>query len=211
MKKIIAITLSLVLVFCFAGCGNDAEANADAGKQDTVTPSVTEAPETTTEAPADVKNAETVAVGNTITLPFAELTVDEAGIKDDIKQTIKSDGIRYTTGPDRSDDKEFVYIRGTIKNTSKSAINSVELKGAVEIDGYSYDIADIDLIESNGRWTYSIDPLITYIYTIYAEVPNQLVENLASCTMIFGFDENFEYIQHDATSVAYNYAIAISK
>lgn len=211
MKKVIAIALSLMLVFCFAGCGNDADANADAGKQDTVSPSVTEAPETTTEAPADVKNAETVAVGNTITVPFAELTVDEAGIKDDIKQSIKTGNITYTSGPNSSDDKEFVYIRGTIKNTSKAAINNVNLKGAVEIDGYSYDIASINLIESDGSSAYSIDPLITYTYTIYAEVPNQLVENPASCTMTFGFDENFEYIQYDATSVAYNYAISISK
>ena len=209
MKKIVAIALSLILVLCFAGCGSDADTGAD--NNNTVTPSVSEAPETTTEAVADVKNAETVAVGNTITVPFAELTVDEAGIKDDIKQSIKSDGITYTTGPDRSDDKEFVYIRGTIKNTSKAAINSVELKGTVEADGYSYEIADIDIIESDGSWTYSIDPLITYTYTIYAEVPNQLVDTITSCTMTFGFDENFEYIQYDATSVAYNYAIEIAK
>lgn len=209
MKKIVVIALSLLLVICFTGCGNNTDSGAD--KNNTTTPSVSEAPETTTETVTEVKNAETVAVGNTITVPFAEITVDEAGIKDDIKQSIKTDNITYTTGPDRADDKEFVYIRGTIKNTSKAAINNVELKGAVEIDGYSYDIADINIIESNGSMAFSIDPLITYTYTIYAEVPNQLVENPASCIMTFGFDENFEYIQYDATSVAYNYAIAISK
>lgn len=208
MKKIIAIALSLMLVFALAGCGGN-----DTSKQDTVTPGVVDTtPETTTEAPADVKNAETVAVGNTITVPFAEITVDEAGIKDDIKQSIKTGNVTYTTGPDRADDKEFVYIRGTIKNTSKAAISGVNIKGSVEIDGYAYDLASVNIIESNGSSSYSIDPLITYTYTIYAEVPNQLVENPASCVMTFGFNENFEFIStFDETPIAYNYAIAISK
>lgn len=209
MKKIVAIALSLILVLCFAGCGNDADTGAD--NNNTVTPSVSEAPETTTEAVADVKNAETVTTGNTITVPFAEFTIDEAGIKDDIKQSIKTGSITYTTGPDSSDETEFVYIRGTIKNTSKAAINSVNLKGSVEANGYSYDIGRVNIIESDGSSAYSIDPLITYTYTIYAEVPNQLVDTITSCTMTFGFDENFEYIQYDATSVAYNYAIEIAK
>ena len=57
---------------------------------------------------------------------------------------------------------------------------------------------------------------MTYQYTLYAEIPNELAESFDSYTMDFGFEENFEnkvvYSSSGETQApAYNYVINIVK
>lgn len=198
MKKILALVLTLVLVFTFCSCNNNSS-----------TSTVTDTPQ---EDGSEKAASEPISIGNKITVDFAEITVDEACVANDIKQSIKTGHITYTSGPDSSDSKEFVYIRGTIKNTSKSEITSPALMGCVTVDGYSYDL-DSSIIEENGSSTYTLAPLMTYTYTLYAEVPNELIENHSEYTMDFGFEENLENIHFsdDSHVMPYNYTINISK
>ena len=67
MKKYVAILLSTTLLFAFSACGNHTQPPADTTVSQTAANDGT-AP--TAEAPAA---AEPVSIGNTITLPFAEL------------------------------------------------------------------------------------------------------------------------------------------
>ncbi len=204
MKKILSIILTLVALCSISACG---------GQKSTTTTTTTVTTEEKAEKPAEVV-AEPVAVGNTITLPFAELTVAEAGVQDDIQVSIKNGNITRTTGPDSSADTEFVYIRGTIKNTSTSSISSPDITGKVEINGYSYDIDSLTIIESDGSSTYELAPLVSYQYTLYTEIPNELATTYQTCDINFSFNENFEFIQTSfdgEPELPYNYKLTLTK
>ena len=206
MKKALLILLSLALLVSASACGEK--------KNSTVTETTVSdsAPKDGAKEEKEVK-AEKVEIGNTITVDFAEMTIDEAAVADDIKTSIKTGNITYTTGPDRSDDKEFIYMRGTLKNTSKAEITSPRISGTVEIDGYSYELGSVSIIESDGKSAHSLSPLIGYTYTIYAEVPNELVANFTECKLNFSFEENFENIFNSDKNYkpAYNYTLNIAK
>ena len=200
MKKLFALVMCLTLVFAMASCGGKTE--------NTVNSTVSTSAEKGSEAP----KAEAVDIGNTITVDFAEITIDEAGIADDIKTSIKTGNITYTSGPDSSEDTEFVYIRGTIKNTSKAEMNNPLISGNVDADGYTYEL-DLNVIESDGSSAFSIAPLISYTYTLYAEVPNEIAQNFEKCSMNFGFEENFEnvFTSDESYDTQYIYTIKITK
>lgn len=205
MKKLLAMLLMIAMLLTFTACGGSAD--EDTAAKDTVSQEVQETEEVQEEAaPA----AETVAVGNTITLPFAEMTISEAAIANNIKTSIKTGSITYTTGPDEKADTEYVYIRGTLKNTSKAEISMINIEGTVEIDGYSYELDNLTIIESDGSSTYSLAPLKTYSYTLSAEVPNELAQSAAPCNVTFGINENFESGDPFAEEPTYDYTYAIS-
>lgn len=208
MKKYVAILLSTTLLFAFSACGNHTQPPAD------TTVSQTAANDGTAPAAEAPAAAEPVSIGNTITLPFAELTVDEAAVADDIQITVENDSIIYTSGPDSSADTEFIYIRGTLKNTSKSQISNPQLTGTVTIDGYEYEADRVDIIESDGSSAYELAPLVSYTYTLYTEVPNELAAAFTSCKFNFGFEENFESASISSNKEyipPYFYAIDITK
>ena len=206
MKKVLALLLAINALLATAGCGNNKTDGTVSTTPETVT-------EQQAEAPKKVE-AEPVAVGNQITVDFAEITINEAAIADDIKQSIKSGNITYTTGPNPSADTEFVYIRGTLKNTSTSSINNPQIVGTVKFGEYSYDLKGLDIIESDGSSAYEIAPLIDYTYTLYAEVPNALLESNPTCTMNFAFNESFDYqnaSSEEMGKMPYNYSISIGQ
>ncbi len=205
MKKITAIISTLLMMLPLASCGGSGN-ETEPTTMDTETVTETEQP---TE---DASDAELVSIGNTITTSFAELTVDEAAVADDIQQSISSGNITYTTGPERSDTTEYVYIRGSIKNTSKSAIDWPTISGNVSVDGYEYEISNT-IIEADGSGTNTLEPLMSYQYTLYAAVPNELAQSFTSCTMDFGFEENLENVISidDDYAPEYRYTINIAK
>lgn len=197
MKKILILLALTIAILSLASCGS-----APAENPGTVTETEAVAPET--------NKAEAVTVGNKITVDFAEIAINEAQIANDIKQSISSGSITYTTGPDSSDATDFVYIRGTLKNTSKAEINNPEIVGNVEIDGYTYEL-DCNLIEKDGSSAYSISPLMEYTYTLYAEVPNELIANWQECKVNFGFGESFSFSINSIEEADYQYSLALTK
>lgn len=188
MKKIILMMLVGSMCLSLCACGGNQQANTEG----TVSQQETKK-ENNDDATKKEANLTAISLGDKITVDFAEITVDECGIKEDLKTSIKTGNITYTTGPDAVSGSKYVYMRGTIKNTSTSEISNVSIGGKAEIDGYSYNVDSISIIEENGNSAYSIAPLMTYKYTLYAKVPNELADSHQSCVLNIGFDKNFEW------------------
>lgn len=198
--------LAISALFTVAGCGGKDTPKSTVS--DTTVSTVTDEKK---EEPKKIE-AEPVAIGNKITLEFAEMTIEEAAIANDIKISIKKGNFTHTTGPSESEDTEFVYIRGKIKNTTTTSIDNAEIIGNVQFGEYTYDIKNFEMIESDGSYANQMDPLVEYTYTLYAEVPNALLETAPSGTMNFAFNEKFDYqnaSKDDMANMPYHYTIQI--
>lgn len=206
MKKVSALFLGALLCFSLCSCGGNRSANTNGTVSQQKTAAKKESDETTKKE----KKLTEISLGDKITLDFAEITVDESGIKEDIRQSIKTGNVTCTTGPQAESGSKFVYMRGTLKNTSKSEIPTVNAGGTVVLDGYSYNIESINIIEASGDPVYSIAPLTTYTYTVYAKVPNEIADNHQSCVLNLCFDDNFkDDFKNDISEYKYGYTLNI--
>lgn len=152
--------------------------------------------ETSAEATAYVLGESIIAEG-------IEMTFSESGFSDDIRVSSKSSGIIITSGPSPESDKQFFYLKGTLKNTGKEEVFPA-IGGYVTLDDYKYDIR-IDLIHEDGTPCSTIEPLDSVIVLIYAHIPIELTESFNSGRMTFGFNDNFEDV--DITKADYLYSI----
>ena len=146
-------------------------------------------------------------VGDAIIADGIEMVLTEQGIADDIRVTSTSSGIKITSGPSPESDKQFVYLKGTLKNTGTSAVRAA-IGGTVVIDGYEYAVK-VDVINEDGTPTSSIDPLDTVILLIYAHVPTELTSSFSEGELTFGFNNNFANV--DITNADYLYSVKIAK
>lgn len=200
MKKIIALLLTLLMCFALCACGDAAtDGNSTVVESDTAT-----------DADSDSNNdsvvAEPVAVdiGGSIVTDFMEMSIDEVGVSADIRTTVKADIVTRICGPEPEDGMQFIFIRGTIKNTSKEALPVYDFFiGQFDVDGYIYDASanECSIIDGNGSSLSEIAPLTEGSYTIYAKVPNELADKLNSTVFTFGFYDNF-----DNEEMSYNQA-----
>lgn len=210
MKKVSALFLGVLLCFSLCSCGGNRSANTNGTVSQQKTAAKKESDETTKKE----KKLTEISLGDKITLDFAEITVDESGIKEDIRQSIKTGNMTRISGPEAVSGSKFVYMRGTMKNTSQSEIPTVKAAGTVVLDGYSYNIESINIIEANGSSVRSIAPLTTYTYTVYAKVPNEIADNHQSCVLNLCFDDNFkddfkDDFKNDISEYKYGYTLNI--
>ena len=142
-------------------------------------------------------------VGEPLVADGVDMVFTEQGIADDIRVTSKSSGIQITSGPSPESDKQFVYLKGTLKNTGTTAAWAA-VGGKLIIDGYEYDVK-VDVINEDGTPASTIDPLDTVIILLYAHVPTELTSSFSEAEMTFGFNNNFADV--DITNCDYLFAV----
>lgn len=208
MKKIILMMLLGSICLSLCSCGGKKQVNTD-GTVGTVSQQETKK-ENNDDATKKEADLTPISLGDKITVDFAEITIDECGIKEDLKTSIKTGSTTYISGSDAVSGSKYVYMRGTIKNTSTSEISNVSIGGKAEIDGYSYNVDSISIIEESGSYASGIAPLMTYKYTLYAKVPNELADNHQSCVLNIGFNENFEWSStKELSEYKYGYTLGV--
>lgn len=148
-----------------------------------------------------------VKIGDTITLDFMEMTLEEVTFTEDILPPDTSGAYSYLEG---AENEVFLCLTGTFKNLS----------------GESYDIENIFVsAEFNDTYTYSgfldasnwnntlydsyVKPLGTVKYYIYCSVPSELLDIWESCDLIFGFAENFSVTYPTKDECVYMYRLQI--
>ena len=205
MKKLLALLLAGLMLLTLCACAGETPAEVPAATEASGTEvgapteeaNVTEAPETelVTEATEEPKPAATeISLNETIQLEFVEITFEEYGIAADIQQSIKSGIVTRITGPEPENGKQFVYLRGTIKNVHKEALPTYDFfTGEFDIDGYKYDCSanQCDILNENGETQWEIEPLTSYSFTMYAKIPDELA-NPGSVSFRFGFYDLFD-------------------
>ena len=147
-------------------------------------------------------------IGETLTAEGIEMIFTESGFSDDIRVTGNRDsGIEITSGPSPEDDKQFYYLKGTLKNTGTQAVRPA-IGGKVTLDEYEYNII-IDIINEDGTPCFTVEPLDSVIILIYSHIPIELTEKFTVGEMIFGFNDNFKDV--DITNADYLYSVEAVK
>ena len=136
----------------------------------------------------DISDCEQYALGTTIKAEGFELTLDEVGVAEDIRITTEG-SITITSGPSVIEGKQYVYLKGTLKNTGTTSMNSA-IGGKVYLDEYEFDLKT-DLISTQGAPTAHVDPLDTARIILFVEISDEMASVFTSGKIIFGFNDNF--------------------
>lgn len=223
LKKLLSLALAAALALSLTACGGGGEksggasspksggsssvssgssdANSGGSTSDGSGASVSDGSGTSSgvdnpdsSAPAGNK-AQVISVGDTISLDFVEMTIEEAGIEDDIQRSITTGNVTRITGPKPEDGKQFLYIKGTIKNLDTDGLPVFDFfTGKFVVDGYNFEVSanDCDIITAEGQMLSTIDPLTTGSYIIYASIPDELVNSHTDTSFSFGFYDLFD-------------------
>ncbi len=143
---------------------------------------------------ADLQNnAAPYTFGETISHPGFEIVLTESGVAQDIRVTSSSSGIQITSGPSAEAGKQYVYLKGTLKNTAKSAIRPA-IAGMVYLDDYTFTL-ESDTIQTSGSPSFNVDPLETVTLLLYAQVTDEMADSFTNGRILFGLNDNFTDVE----------------
>lgn len=141
------------------------------------------------------------ALGDIIKAEGFELTLTETGITPDIRISSESTGIKITAGPSVESGKQYVYLKGTLKNTGTTSTRTA-IGGVIYLDDYEF-ILRTDTISTAGSPKSAIDPLETVHILLYAQITDEMVSQFAEGKIIFGFNDGFTDVQLEQAQYLY--------
>lgn len=205
MKKIISMLLILTTIALLCACGG----GSSSGKTEQQQPDDTGAKnEITTEAAASKEEYQTVNFGDTISLDFAEITINEFGSGDGIVEQEGNSTSSFNKG------HFMAYLKGTIKNTYSTYIKPESSNSYVTMifdDKYTYTGS----IRAMASSFDGVPALETCGFYVYADVSEEIINTFTTVKVIFGFTENFEspeiYSFEDFEKCDYIYQLEASK
>lgn len=192
-KRILTLILAATMVFSLTACGGSKDSE-DNKKNEEIVHNDAKEDEVKEEEPATVEPT-VITVGDTIKVDFAEITFEETGIAADIKQSIKTGNVTRISGPEPVAGQQYIYLRGTIKNIATEELPVFDFfAGEFKLDDYCYAVSanECNVLDGEGSTEQGVPPLTTYNFTMYAAVPNELVEKYTSSSFRFGFYDMFD-------------------
>ena len=186
--------LVIIMLFSLCSCNNNSY-NLQQGATNVNSATIIEKTE-----------AKEVNLGDTISLEFMEMTIDDFIVSD--KFVAQIDPYNSVVIQAENSDKKVVYLTGQIKNLHTDMIG-----GAVGNIGcvfgticfnekYNYQV-DIVLNNKENR-SGTLQPLTTGEFYLFARVPTSIAEEFTSCSVNFAFNENLSAIDL-ATSKDFDY------
>ncbi len=200
MKRVIALVLALMMALALCACGGGTQTNDEKTGSDTttVTPNdnadVTPTEDTTEEG---IK-AETVAVGDKISLDFVEMTLDQFEVSDgyQFEYTDNSSAITITrkTSIDCSSGMKLVCLKGSFMNKFNKEVfpSNDPAGGVIIINGNEYSTTFECYNAAEAESILNIVPQQQVDYFLYAEVPASVADSIETCEVYIGFVENMD-------------------
>ena len=202
-RKILNILLIGALVIGLTGCGKNSE------KKDTEQKS-------NEQEKGEIKEdiTEQKKIGDTISLDFVEVTLDKLEVKNNYKfrreeKTSYGTNIRNASIEPETSDFKLVTLRGNFTNKTSGEVytDNKIMYGIFEINGskYSTTFAGFNTAEAN-RF-FSIKPQQKVEYFLYAEVPSNVADNIETCKIKFGFQNDLNSFILDLNDLDYIYEL----
>lgn len=206
MKRLFLIIVCLILTLSVLGCGEteDPVKNSNVVIHRATTPTeaqqeeTVQATEETARNPVNEnkvgsatskKEPQILKIGSAIETDWVRIHLGEIKISDTILPADTSGVYLYI---DDVAGKQYVCLRGTMKNLSSVDLDSDEVRGKVVInDTYEYDVVMSIGANPSSTTDYLLEPLGSSPYYIYANVPEDALEIMKTGYMLLSFNENF--------------------
>ena len=208
MKKLTALLLVALMLLPLIACSGAKEAEAPVTEAPT---EAAEAPAKTTEAPTPVPTeeptpepteepmkAEEINIGDTISLPFVEMTIDAFEVTDGYQFESKStsSGISVTrkSSIDCPSGMKLVCVKGSFTNKSHNEIYPANrpADGRIILNENEYRITFRCYNVADAESFMAVAAQQTVDYFFYAEVPDVVANAIETCEVYIGFVENLD-------------------
>ena len=151
---------------------------------------------------------ESVVLGDTISLEFVEISLEEIGISDTILPVDTNRGYSYISD---NEFEKYYYVTGVLKNLSGDAYSADDIFAEMIFDGkYTYSANLRACAWSNNFYDDYVKPLGTVKYYIYASIPDELIESYSECVLTFGFADNFNVSKYSLSQDKCDYLYSIT-
>lgn len=196
LKKITFGILGISLAVLSSACGNNAGKTSDVINQNNQVDK------------SEKGDAEftTVNLGDTVTTDFISMSLDS--VKTAASKLESPKGDSYI---ESEDGKTLFYISGSAKNLDS---DRYELEYNIYVvftfdDKYNY----IGRVCGWNDYPFSyVDPLETVEYSMYVDVPSEVIDSYSKCTAKFAFHKNLEYgYSEDFNDYEYCYQVNLDK
>lgn len=152
-------------------------------------------------------HTESVTLGDTVSLDFVEISLEETGVSDTILPVDTSRGYSYISDNEL---EKYYYVTGVLKNLSGSAYSADDIFAEMVFDGkYTYSANLIACAWSNNFYDDYVKSLGTVKYYIYASIPDELIESYSECVLTFGFANNFSVSKYSLSEEKCDYLYSI--
>lgn len=119
---------------------------------------------------------------------FVEMTVENMAIRDEVKFSGYSGGLKMTSGLYQTAGVKYAFAQFKLKNLNSSEYRPM-FNGVVLIDGNEYELDSY--IISNFAPTFSVEAKEDVICLLYAKIPASVATAAKDFTIRFGFDDDF--------------------
>lgn len=203
MKRFLALLLVFVLLLGMAACG---ESTAGPEKEESNTTAFESASESDREPEPEATPEPTLppselAVGDVITLPFAEITIDSVGEKDEFKVTNRSGNASSSVSFGAKEGYTNLYVCGTVKEEGEKQFSSGSVAGYAVVNGNKASLS-----KASGSTRAAEN---TTIFFFSYELPREELGAVESCRLYFGFNDQFEKSSGDFEDCRYRYAVTV--
>lgn len=194
MKRFIALTMILAMIFLMCACGsavseNDKETEEPRQQEETV-------------QPTELKLKEKTA------LPFVEFTLSTAETTKQVAVMSDRDA-KASSYQSAGEGYTFVAVHGSIRNLNSESINLANAIGEIVLNETLTYSATVNAFHNN-HLNAEIAPLEEAKLYIYAKVPEETADAIETCTLNFGFNDLLAEKSENAASSMFYYTITFS-
>lgn len=149
-----------------------------------------------------------IVLGDMISLDFVEMSIEEINISDELYPPVTAGG--YTYQSDIVNEK-FFCLTGVLKNLSESSYDIQHMYAEMKFDNkYTYTAYIQASAWDNHLSGEYVKPLGEVKYYIHSSVPDELIDSFSTCTISFGFNDDFSGSRHmSSTECNYVYSLNV--
>lgn len=183
MKRIFSIVLVLAMCVSLCACGgaNGTETPEEKKNGETLSQDINE--------PETESGVDSVALGEKITLDFAEIVFDSV----ELGYSVGGSGISATA----QDGMRLFSLTGSIENIAGSNLSVANVNAEMIFNG-EYTYTAKATIQDSRSYPVSVAPLASAEYVLYAEIPEALLDKLGTCEVRFSLNEEFASVPASA-------------
>ena len=134
--------------------------------------------------------ASEVKIADTISLEFVEMTLESLNISDKILPEDTDSGYLYISDVEN---EQYFCIAGTLKNLSGASYDVENIYVEMVFDEkYTYAGQLSACAWTNDFYGSNVKPLGKVKYYLHTSIPDELIDSWATCSVTFGFKENFD-------------------